>query len=80
MFRRIDDDGSKSIQYSEFRKGIEDTGLDLTEEGYKDMFVRFDKDGSGAVSIDEFLYSVRPPMSDARKRVIGEAYSKLDKS
>lgn len=80
MFRRIDDDGSKTICYPEFKKGIHDTGLELEEQGYKELFSRFDKDGSGTVSIDEFLFSIRPPMSDARKRVIGEAFSKLDKS
>ena len=55
----MDDDGSKNLCYDEFRKGIEETGLELTEEGYKEMFVLFDKDGSGKVSIDEFLFSVR---------------------
>ena len=49
MFRRMDDDGSKNLCYDEFRKGIEETGLELTEEGYKEMFVLFDKDGSGKV-------------------------------
>jgi len=80
MFRRMDDDGSKNIGYDEFRKGIDETGLELSEEGYKEMFSKFDKDGSGKLSIDEFLFSVRPPMSDARKRVVGEAFNKLDKS
>ena len=35
MSSRIDDDGSKSICYEEFRKGIHDTGLDMEEQGYK---------------------------------------------
>ena len=59
MFRRMDDDGSKNLGYDEFRKGIEETGLELSEDGYKEMFAKFDKDGSGRLSIDEFLFSVR---------------------
>ena len=59
MFRRMDDDRSKNLGYDEFRKGIEETGLDLKEEGYKEMFTKFDKDGSGKLSIDEFLFSIR---------------------
>ena len=35
MSSRIDDDGSKSICYEEFKKGIHDTGLDLEEQGYQ---------------------------------------------
>ena len=80
MFRRMDDDGSKQLGYDEFRKGIEDTGLDMAEEGYRRMFENFDKDGSGQVSIDEFLFSVRPPMNKSRQKVVMEAYNKLDKS
>ena len=59
MFRRMDDDGSKSLGYEEFSKGIRETGLELEEEGYMQMFENFDKDSSGQVSIDEFLFSVR---------------------
>ena len=59
MFRRMDDDGSKNLGYDEFKKGIDDTGLDLSEEAYKEMFTKFDKDGSGKVSIDEFLFAIR---------------------
>ena len=55
----MDDDGSKNLGYDEFRKGIEETGLELSEDGYKEMFAKFDKDGSGRLSIDEFLFSVR---------------------
>ena len=35
MFRRIDDDGSKTICYPEFKKGIHDSGLVMEEEGYQ---------------------------------------------
>ena len=59
MFRRMDDDGSRNLGYDEFRKGIDETGLELSEDGYKEMFAQFDKDGSGKLSIDEFLFSVR---------------------
>ena len=80
MFRRMDDDGSKALNYEEFKKGIDDTGLEMEEEGYRKMFEQFDQDGSGQVSIDEFLFSVRPPMNKARQKVVMEAYNKLDKS
>ena len=35
MFRRMDDDGSKNLDYPEFRKGVEECGLELEEHEYK---------------------------------------------
>ena len=59
MFRRIDDDNSKSLCFDEFYKGVTETGLDLTEDEAKDMFTQFDKDGNGTINIDEFLIAIR---------------------
>ena len=59
MFRRMDDDGSKSLQFQEFSKGIRETGLECTNEEAKEMFTTFDKDKSGSVNIDEFLLAIR---------------------
>ena len=70
MFRRMDDDGSKSLGFEEFSKGIRETGLELDEEGYREMFENFDKDSSGQVSIDEFLFSVRVGILDWNKIII----------
>jgi len=80
MFRRMDDDNSKVLEFDEFHKGVIETGLKLTEEEAKEMFDHFDKDKGGTVNIDEFLMAVRPPMSTTRKNVILEAYKKLDKT
>jgi hypothetical protein len=77
MFRRMDDDGSKNLGYDEFRKGIDETGLELSEDGYKEMFAKFDKDGSGKLSIDEFLFSVRVSRA-VEKLVFITSYSATD--
>merc|ERR1719232_1720276 len=61
MFRRMDDDGSKNLGYDEFRKGIDETGLELSEEGYKETFAKLDKTGDGVVTIDDLrgVYDVK---------------------
>ena len=37
-------------------------------------------DIGNAISFSTFSFPPQPPMSDARKRVIGEAFNKLDKT
>lgn len=80
MFRIIDDDLNRRIDYSEFKKGIHDYGLSLEQNQLQELFTRFDKDGNGVVDFDEFLTSLRPPMSQHRKNLIMKAFSKLDKT
>lgn len=55
----MDDDGSRSIDYREFTKGMHDYGLMLEKEEVQDLFSRFDQDGSGTVDFDEFLKNLR---------------------
>jgi len=55
----MDDDGSRTLGYEEFKKGIMESGLNVSEDSSKEMFGEFDNDGSGTVSIDEFLRAIR---------------------
>jgi len=79
-FRIFDDDGSKSLNFSEFKKGLRDYGLHLEPDEVKEIFDAFDKDHSGQLDFDEFLIALRPPMSKARKAIISKAFNKLDKT
>ncbi|XP_065905567.1 calcyphosin-like protein [Dysidea avara] len=80
IFRIMDDDGSKKLDYDEFKKGIHDYGLVMEDPEIKEMFKRFDKDGSGNIDFDEFLTALRPPMGQSRKEIIMKAFAKLDKT
>ena len=59
MFRRMDDDGSKSLNFEEFFGGLSETGCDLTKDEAEVIFKRFDKDANGSVNVNEFLMGIR---------------------
>nr|XP_017104216.2 calcyphosin-like protein isoform X2 [Drosophila bipectinata] len=77
-FRVMDDDGSKTLSSEEFKKGVKDMGLELSDSEIQDMFTRFDTDGSGNINMTEFLVKLRPPMNNSRIRVIEKAFEKMD--
>ncbi|KAH8311974.1 hypothetical protein KR044_008831, partial [Drosophila immigrans] len=79
-FRVMDDDGSKTLNLEEFKKGIIDMGLDVNESDIEDMFKRFDADNNGTINMTEFLVKLRPPMSASRLDIIDKAFKKLDKN
>ena len=58
-FRRIDDNGDKTLDLEEFTKGLKDTGLEVTNEEAEEIFNKFDADGSGNINMTEFLVGVR---------------------
>ncbi|XP_072032233.1 calcyphosin-like protein [Amphiura filiformis] len=80
VFRIMDDDGNRSLDFREFKKGLQDYGVELENGEEKEVFGVFDKDGSGTIDFDEFLINLRPPMSKARKDIISQAFRKLDKT
>ncbi|EDO32961.1 predicted protein [Nematostella vectensis] len=79
-FKIMDDDGNRSLDFNEFKKGLRDYGVMLEPKEVKRTFEAFDTDGSGTIDFDEFLIRLRPPMSKARKNVIQQAFNKLDKT
>ncbi|XP_067677499.1 calcyphosin-like protein isoform X3 [Haliotis asinina] len=81
-FKIMDDDGNRSLDFKEFKKGIHDYGVsaEMSNEEIQAAFDKCDKDGSGTLDFDEFLIQLRPPMSKARRALIEQAFKKLDKS
>ncbi|XP_047426716.1 calcyphosine-like b [Mugil cephalus] len=79
-FKIMDDNNSRSLDFKEFLKGLNDYGLLVERDEASALFRRFDRDGNGTIDFDEFLITLRPQMSQARKEVVMQAFRKLDKT
>ena len=55
----MDDDGNKTLNFDEFKKGITEYGLGFNKDDIAEIFKKFDTDGSGSVDFDEFLIRLR---------------------
>ena len=75
----MDDNHSMSLDKFEFSKAMQDYMLGFSEGEIAKLFNHFDYDRSGLIEYDEFLRTIRGPMSAARKRIVMQAYSALDK-
>ena len=79
QFKIMDDDNSKSLNKYEFGKAMNDFMLGFNQGQVNALFDYFDVDSNGTISYDEFLRSIRGPMNMARKKMVAQAYKKLDK-
>ncbi|XP_062815842.1 calcyphosin [Anolis carolinensis] len=80
FFRILDDNGSRSLDLEEFRKGLAEAGVALEAGEAEEVFRLCDKNKSGTLDFEEFLEALRPPMSKARTEIIGAAFRKLDRT
>ena len=75
----MDDNNSKSLDKYEFTKAMTDYMLGFSEPEIQKLFAYFDFDRSGAIEFDEFIRAIRGPMNPARKKIVLQAFKKLDK-
>ena len=80
VFRRIDNNRGGTLDKSEFEWGLRENGHQLSALDYDRLFKYFDRNLDGKVSYDEFLRALRGDLNDARKRMVGMAFQKLDKT
>jgi len=78
-FRIMDDNNSRSLDIYEFTKAMKDYHLGFSDSEIQQLFAFFDVDGSGECDYDEFLRQLRGPMNPRRKKVVAQAYKKIDR-
>lgn len=55
----MDEDGNKQLNLEEFKMGLEETGMELSEDEINTIFQKFDTDEDGNISVEEFLVGIR---------------------
>jgi Ca2+-binding EF-hand superfamily protein len=78
MFKILDNNGNREIDFNELFWGLKDFGIQMTQEQGDDLLQAFDTDGSGTVNFNEFLRLLRGEINDFRVSYIKKAYQKLD--
>jgi len=81
-FRNFDSDHNNVLSFNEFKAGVASCNLAanaLSDGELRALFHALDKNGDGSLSIDEFVELLRPPVQNARKVFIRNAFTKLDR-
>jgi Ca2+-binding EF-hand superfamily protein/adenosylcobinamide amidohydrolase len=78
-FRIMDDDGSKTLDLGEFKKGMKEMNMGLNDSELRLLFEHFDTDNSGTIDYEEFIQGVRDPLDERRLRLVETAFSIIDK-
>ena len=58
-FKAIDQDGSGTVDYSEFSQAMKRLGLGLNDEQMKDLAKAIDTDGNGEIDCSEFIAALK---------------------
>ena len=80
VFRRMDNNGDRKLDRSEFMWGLRENGHTLSPSEFERIFKYFDKNNDGKISYDEFLRGVRGDLNDFRRKFVDMAFDKLDKT
>jgi Ca2+-binding EF-hand superfamily protein len=67
-FSGMDDRGDGVLDKEEFRWGLSDFGLSLTEDEFNVVMFVFDKNGDGVVSFKEFVGELEAGMEQETKK------------
>lgn len=79
MFKNMDNNGNGSLDPVEFKYGMRDFGIDLSEAEVSAILKHFDTNRDGKLSFDEFLRAIRGDMNERRTNMVMQAYRVLDK-
>jgi Ca2+-binding EF-hand superfamily protein len=66
----MDDDKNRKLSLEEFKKGIDEYGLNFSKTDIEKIFRDMDLDQSGTVDFDEFLRQLRVCVTETKMNLI----------
>ncbi len=78
-FHIMDDNGSRSLDLYEFTKAMKDYMLGFSDTEIRSLYNYFDYDRCGSIGYDDFLRTIRGVMNAGRKKLVQQAFNKMDR-
>jgi len=79
IFKQMDFNGNKKLDYSEFEQALAAFGIFPKKVEIQALMKFYDVDGDGNVSYEEFLRGLREELSERRLNMVKKAFAMLDK-
>ena len=80
VFKNMDENGNRILEPDDFKWGLYNYGIYLSDDDVKALVRAFDRNGDGSVNFDEFLTTLKGKMNERRLKLVALAYEKLDKN
>lgn len=80
IFRRMDENGNKRLDFDEFTAALGECGLFTSIPNAQALMKYFDVDGDGNISYEEFMRGLREPLTERRKNMVERAFEIMDRN
>lgn len=80
IFKRMDFNGNKTLDQSEFEQALSAFGLFPKKVELQALFKYYDINGDGGVGYEEFLNGLRDELNQRRQNIVLKAFAMMDKS
>mmetsp|Transcript_74855 Transcript_74855/g.103850 ORF Transcript_74855/g.103850 Transcript_74855/m.103850 type:complete len:209 (+) Transcript_74855:91-717(+) len=79
LFRRMDNNGNKKLDASEFEQALNEYGLFCKKTDIQGLMAFYDIDKDGNIGFEEFLRGLRDELSARKKAMVEKAFAMMDR-
>lgn len=74
----MDSDESGALDFTEFKKALDDYKVGSSDEETSTVFSIFDRNGDGTINFEEFMGAILGDLNSYRENLVIQAFQKLD--